>query len=115
MILAAFRRAAPVLALAAAVAVAVRVVGPRVPEALRPAIERRGRRYLRLHALSSAPGRFNEPAAPTPVAAEPVEAPPSVDEPVRPANLVPVRARSRAAALATPTPAPHELGRPASA
>jgi deazaflavin-dependent oxidoreductase (nitroreductase family) len=87
---------------------------PRVPEALRPRLVRRGRRYLRLHALSVVPGRFGEQAEPEPVAAEPVAvepvaAPPPVDEPAGPANLVPVRARSRAAALATPAPAPAPL------
>lgn len=88
---------------------------PSVPKVLRPALERRGTRYMRLHALSRAPGRFGDRAALPPVTAEPVEAPAPVDEPARPAKVVPVRARSRAAALATPTTAPHELAQPPSA
>lgn len=51
---------------------------PAVPEALRPWIERRGDRYMRLHVVTVTPGRLGERAGPEPAAPErrrPAEAP----------------------------------------
>jgi deazaflavin-dependent oxidoreductase (nitroreductase family) len=87
---------------------------PGVPESLRPWVERRGRRYLRLHVLSATPGRLDRREARVPAdtvlaAAEPAEALRPAEAlpaagPPKPAEVQPaVRARSRAAALAPPT------------
>jgi deazaflavin-dependent oxidoreductase (nitroreductase family) len=70
---------------------------PAVPEALRPLMERRGRRYVRLHVASRRPGRLGDrpvvQQAGGPVHEPVVSGPPALGRSVR--------ARSRAAAFVT--------------